>query len=59
MFIPTNMVDISFTMFCLHSKKLQHSIEINNIRLNNSIRFKFRKKLADQLNFTKAISAFW
>ena len=45
-------------MFCLHSKKLQHSIEINNIRLNSSICFKFRKTLADQVNFIKATLAF-
>ena len=58
-FIPVNMANISFTMFYLHLKKLQHSIKVNIIRLNSSIRFEFRKTLADQLNFTKAASAFW
>ena len=53
------MVNISFTMFCLHLKKLQHSIEINNIGLNSSVRFKFRKTLADQLKRIEATLEFW
>ena len=53
------MVNISFTMFCLHLKKLQHSIETNNIGLNSSVRFKFRKTLADQLKLIEATLEFW
>ena len=50
----TPWVNVSFTVFCL-----QNSIKINDIQLNSSIRFEFRKTLVDQLNFVKATLAFW